>query len=42
LLFIKSLLRKGLVQMDTLFYEIAEITVRYVWIKEVREFRTWA
>lgn len=42
LLFLKSLLRKGLVEMDTLFYEIAEITVRYVWIKEVREFRTWA
>jgi hypothetical protein len=42
LLFIKSLIRKGLVEMDTLFYEIAEITVRYVWIKEVRDFRTWA
>jgi hypothetical protein len=42
LLFIKSLIRKGLVELDVLFYEIAEITVRYVWIKEVREFRTWA
>lgn len=42
LLFIKSLIRKRLVELDVLFYEIAEITVRYVWIKEVREFRTWA
>jgi hypothetical protein len=41
LLFIKSLLRKRLVELDVLFYEIAEITVRYVWIKEVRDFRTW-
>ncbi|KAH8722573.1 hypothetical protein GQ44DRAFT_761689 [Phaeosphaeriaceae sp. PMI808] len=42
LLFIKSLIRKGLIELDVLFYEIAEITVRYVWIKEVREFRAWA
>jgi hypothetical protein len=42
LLFIKSLIRKGLIELDVLFYEIAEITVRYVWIKEVRDFRTWA
>jgi hypothetical protein len=42
LLFIKSLIRKGLVELDVLYFEIAEITVRYVWIKEVREFRTWA
>jgi hypothetical protein len=42
LLFIKSLIRKGLVEMDTLYYEIAEISVRYVWIKEVRDFRNWA
>ena len=42
LLFIKSLIRKGLVELDVLYYEIAEITVRYVWIKEVRDFRSWA
>ncbi|KAL5119813.1 hypothetical protein ACEQ8H_002174 [Pleosporales sp. CAS-2024a] len=42
LLFIKSLVRKGLMELETLFYEIAEITVRYVWIKEVRDFRSWA
>ncbi|KAF2023740.1 hypothetical protein EK21DRAFT_80155 [Setomelanomma holmii] len=42
LLFIKSLIRKGVVELDVLYFEIAEITVRYVWIKEVREFRTWA
>jgi hypothetical protein len=42
LLFIKSLIRKGLVELDVLYYEIQEITVRYVWIKEVRDFKRWA
>jgi len=41
LLFIKSLVRKGLVELEVLFYEIQEITVRYVWIQEVREFKRW-
>lgn len=41
LLFIKSLIRKGLVGIEVLYFEIQEICVRYVWIKEVREFRTW-
>lgn len=41
LLFMKSLIRKGLVSMEILYFEIQEICVRYVWIKEVREFRTW-
>lgn len=41
-LFIKNVIRKGLVESSVLYYEIAEITVRYVWIKEVREFRQWA
>jgi hypothetical protein len=41
LLFIKSLIRKGLVGMEVLYFEIQEICVRYVWIREVREFRTW-
>ncbi|KAF2822116.1 hypothetical protein CC86DRAFT_358166 [Ophiobolus disseminans] len=40
-LFIKSLIRKGLVQVGDLEFEIAEITVRLVWIPEVREFKAW-
>jgi hypothetical protein len=41
LLFIKSLIRKGLVGIEVMYFEIQEICVRYVWIREVREFRTW-
>ena len=41
LLFIKNLIRKELVGPEVLYFEIQEICVRYVWIKEVREFRTW-
>ncbi|CBX98840.1 hypothetical protein IAQ61_007542 [Plenodomus lingam] len=41
LLFIKSLIRKRLLGMDTLYFEIQEICYRYVWIGEVREFRRW-
>jgi hypothetical protein len=42
LLFIKSLIAKGFVEAGLLFYELQEICIRYVWIKEVREFRAWA
>ncbi|KAH7385975.1 hypothetical protein BKA66DRAFT_415773 [Pyrenochaeta sp. MPI-SDFR-AT-0127] len=41
LLFIKSLIRKELLGTEVLYFEIQEICVRYVWIKEVRDFRTW-
>ena len=41
LLFVKNLIRKGLVGTDVLYFEIQEICVRYVWIKEVRDFRLW-
>jgi len=41
LLFIKSLVRKGLLGADVLYFEIQEICVRYVWIKQVRDFRAW-
>lgn len=41
LLFIKNLIRKDLYSTGLLIYEIQEICVRYVWLKEVREFRTW-
>ncbi|XPT01546.1 hypothetical protein M3J09_010678 [Ascochyta lentis] len=41
LLFIRNLIRKGLMGMDVLYFEIQEICVRYMWIKEVRDFRSW-
>jgi hypothetical protein len=41
LLFIKNLIRKGLVGTEVLYFEIQEICVRYIWIKEVRDFKTW-
>ncbi|KAF1939691.1 hypothetical protein EJ02DRAFT_456678 [Clathrospora elynae] len=41
LLFLKSLIRKGLLGTQVLYFEIQEICVRYVWIKEVRDFKSW-
>jgi hypothetical protein len=41
LLFIRNLIRKALIQPEDFYYEIQEICVRYVWIKEVREFRAF-
>jgi hypothetical protein len=41
LLFIKNLMRKGLVGPQVLYFEVQEICVRYVWVREVREFRNW-
>ncbi|KAL6708522.1 hypothetical protein ACN47E_002503 [Coniothyrium glycines] len=41
LLFIKNLIRKDLLSPEILYFEIQEICVRYVWIKEVRDFRFW-
>ncbi|UPX17253.1 uncharacterized protein EKO05_0007619 [Ascochyta rabiei] len=41
LLFIKNLIRKGLMGVEVLYFEIQEICVRYMWIKEVRDFRSW-
>ncbi|CAG5161768.1 uncharacterized protein ALTATR162_LOCUS6091 [Alternaria atra] len=42
LLFIKSSISKGFLEATSLFFELQEICVRYVWIKEVRDFRAWA
>ena len=41
LLFIKNLIVKDLLGTQSIYFEIEEICVRYVWIKEVRDFRTW-
>ncbi|KAH7132665.1 hypothetical protein B0J11DRAFT_428251 [Dendryphion nanum] len=41
LLFIRNLVRKALVPLDAIYFEIQEICVRYVWIKEVRQFRAF-
>lgn len=40
-LFIRNLIRKGVVGPEEIFFEIREICVRYIWIREVREFRVW-
>ena len=39
LLFIRNLIRKALLPPESIYFEIQEICVRYVWIKEVRDFR---
>jgi hypothetical protein len=41
LLFIKNVMRKELVPLEAIYFEIQEICVRYVWIREVREFRAF-
>ncbi|OCL07480.1 hypothetical protein AOQ84DRAFT_57952 [Glonium stellatum] len=41
LLFIRNLIRKALLPPEDIYFEIQEICVRYVWIKEVREFRAF-
>jgi hypothetical protein len=40
-LFLRNLVRKALVPPDELYYEIQEVCVRYMWIKEVRDFRSF-
>jgi hypothetical protein len=41
LLFMRSLIRKDLLPLESIYFEIQEICVRYVWIREVREFRAF-
>ncbi|KAF9739190.1 hypothetical protein PMIN06_009228 [Paraphaeosphaeria minitans] len=41
LLFMRNLIRKALLPLESMYFEIQEICVRYVWIKEVREFRAF-
>ncbi|KAF2181957.1 hypothetical protein K469DRAFT_587830 [Zopfia rhizophila CBS 207.26] len=41
LLFIRNLIRKALLPPEDIYFEIQEICVRYVWIREVREFRAF-
>lgn len=41
LLFVKNLIRKDLVPTEAIYFEIQEICVRYVWVREVREFRSF-
>ncbi|KAK5008592.1 hypothetical protein LTR39_005132, partial [Cryomyces antarcticus] len=40
-LFIKNLIRKSIVAPEQIYYEIQEICVRYMWVKEVRDFRNF-
>ncbi|KAF2621804.1 hypothetical protein BU25DRAFT_311293, partial [Macroventuria anomochaeta] len=46
ILFMRNLIKKGLADVgpsgeSTLYFDIQGICVRYVWMKEVRAFRTW-
>jgi hypothetical protein len=41
LLFVKNLIRKDLVGVEAIYFDIQEICVRYVWVREVREFRSF-
>ncbi|EOA90469.1 hypothetical protein ACJQWK_07689 [Exserohilum turcicum] len=41
LLFIKSSMSKGKLDAGLLIFEIQEICIRYLWMKEVRDFRAW-
>ncbi|OAG09637.1 uncharacterized protein CC84DRAFT_1069304, partial [Paraphaeosphaeria sporulosa] len=41
LLFMRNLIRKALLPLESIYFEIQEICVRYVWIREVREFRAF-
>ena len=41
LLFMRNLIRKDLLPLESIYFEIQEICVRYVWIREVRDFRTF-
>jgi hypothetical protein len=40
-LFIRNLINKGLVPLQDICYEIQEICIRYIFIKEAREFRAF-
>ncbi|KAF2759143.1 hypothetical protein EJ05DRAFT_334334 [Pseudovirgaria hyperparasitica] len=40
-LFMRNLVRKALIPPEELYYEIQEICVRYMWIREVRDFRAF-
>ncbi|KAF1965949.1 hypothetical protein BU23DRAFT_487950 [Bimuria novae-zelandiae CBS 107.79] len=41
LLFMRNLIRKALLPLESIYFEIQEICVRYVWIREVREFKAF-
>lgn len=41
LLFMRNLIRKALLPLESIYFEIQEICVRYVWIREVRKFRAF-
>ena len=38
-LFITNLVRKGYVDPQQLYYEVQELCIRYIWVREVRDFR---
>lgn len=40
-LFMRNLVRKSIVPAEELYFEIQEICVRYIWIREVRDFKAF-
>ncbi|KAF2462144.1 hypothetical protein BDY21DRAFT_7965 [Lineolata rhizophorae] len=40
-LFVRNLVVKALVDPEELFFEIMELTTRYIWVKEVRDLRSF-
>lgn len=41
LLFMRNLIRKDLLPVASMYFEIQEVCVRYVWMREVRDFRAF-
>ncbi|KAF1815111.1 hypothetical protein P152DRAFT_499052 [Eremomyces bilateralis CBS 781.70] len=40
-LFVRSLIRKGIVEVQDLYWEIQELCVRFLWVKDVRRLKAW-
>jgi hypothetical protein len=41
IVYLRNLLGRGFVKFETIHLDVQEICVRYIWLPEVREFRTW-
>lgn len=39
--YLRNLIAKGILPLDTVYMDVQEICVRYIFLQEVRDFRTW-
>lgn len=39
--YLRNLIAKGFLPLDTVYLDVQEICIRYIFLAEVREFRTW-